>query len=135
MVIKKADIRPEKLHICFCPFPKLYNLKKDYPNDSTTFQTFVSSCYTARRRSTFNPYDLGRVKTMSKFIINQNVQANGDYEVHNLTTGCSFMPYPQNRVDLGEHLNCFSAVLAAKRRWPNARINGCYYCCNACHTS
>ena len=51
---------------------------------------------------------------MSKFIINQNVQANGDYEVHNLTTGCSFMPYPQNRVDLGEHLNCFSAVLAAK---------------------
>jgi len=72
---------------------------------------------------------------MSKFIINQNIQANGDYEVHNLTTGCSFMPYPQNRVDLGEHLNCFSAVLAAKRRWPNARINGCYYCCNTCHTS
>ncbi|HBM1760223.1 TPA: hypothetical protein LUJ82_003488 [Acinetobacter baumannii] len=53
---------------------------------------------------------------MSKFIINQNVQANGDYEVHNLTTGCSFMPYPQNRVDLGEHPHCFSAVLAARRR-------------------
>lgn len=72
---------------------------------------------------------------MSKFIINQNPQANGDYEVHNLTTGCSFMPHPQNRVDLGEHPNCFSAVLAAKRKWSNARINGCYYCCNNCHTS
>ena len=22
-----------------------------------------------------------------------------------------------------------------KRRWPNNRINGCYYCANACHTS
>lgn len=29
---------------------------------------------------------------MSKFIINKNQQTNGDHEVHNLTTGCSFMP-------------------------------------------
>lgn len=72
---------------------------------------------------------------MSKFIINQNAQANGDHEVHNLTTGCPFMPQLQNRIDLGEHTHCSGAVSLAKRNWPQARINGCYYCCNSCHTS
>lgn len=72
---------------------------------------------------------------MQRFVINSNQQPNGDHEVHNLTTGCSFMPAPQNQIDLGIHATCHGAVLEARSRWPKHRINGCYYCCNACHTS
>lgn len=70
---------------------------------------------------------------MPQFYINTNQQANGDNEVHQ--DPCTYMPAPQNRVDLGNHPNCQSAVADAKRRWPRGQINGCYYCANACHTS
>lgn len=72
---------------------------------------------------------------MPRFIINKNAQTNGDHEVHNLTDGCSYMPNPENQIDLGVHASCHEAVAAAKRKWPGNRINGCYYCCNPCHTS
>jgi hypothetical protein len=72
---------------------------------------------------------------MAKFIINRNAQSNGDHEVHNATTGCSFMPAPENQIDLGVHVSCHGAVSLAKQKWPDNRINGCYYCCNACHTT
>lgn len=72
---------------------------------------------------------------MPSFVINKNQQSNGDHEVHNLTTGCTYMPNPENQIDLGTHPNCQGAVAKAKRNWPDARINGCYYCCNECHTS
>ncbi|HEX7048299.1 MAG TPA: hypothetical protein VF275_12080 [Gammaproteobacteria bacterium] len=72
---------------------------------------------------------------MSTFIINQNAQSNGDHEVHNRTAGCSFMPDPENQINLGTHVTCQGAVASAKTSWPGYRINGCYYCCNACHTS
>lgn len=72
---------------------------------------------------------------MPKFIINRNTQANGDNEVHNSTTGCIYMPKSENQIDLGYHNSCKEAVADAKRRWSNNKINGCFYCCNACHTS
>lgn len=72
---------------------------------------------------------------MPNFIVNSNAQSNGDHEVHNVSAGCSYMPAAGNRVDLGTHATCHGAVSHAKQKWPNARINGCYYCCNACHTS
>jgi hypothetical protein len=72
---------------------------------------------------------------MDKFIINQNQQSNGDYEVHNSTKGCSYMPNPENQVDLGMHSSCHGAVAQAKNRWPNDKIDGCFYCANECHTS
>ncbi|MBI1674324.1 hypothetical protein [Shewanella sp. DW31] len=72
---------------------------------------------------------------MSNYIINKNAQSNGDHEVHNTTTGCSYMPNAENQIDLGSHLTCSGAVLAARKTWPEAKINGCYYCCNPCHTS
>lgn len=74
-------------------------------------------------------------KSLPSFIINKNQQQNGDYEVHNTTTGCSFMPQVANQIALGIHTDCASAVRQAKQNWPNARINGCYYCCRPCHTS
>lgn len=72
---------------------------------------------------------------MAKFILNQNQQSNGDYEVHNRTTGCTYMPKVENQIDLGDHITCHGAVAYARGQWPNAKINGCYYCCNSCHTS
>lgn len=73
--------------------------------------------------------------TMSYFIMNARAQSNGDHEVHNTTTGCIFMPAASNRIDLGWYLDCSDAVAEAKRLYKNRRINGCYHCARACHTS
>lgn len=72
---------------------------------------------------------------MPSFIVNTNRQGNGDFEVHNSTTGCAYMPNPANQVKLGDHVSCVGAVAYAKVQWPTAKINGCYYCCNYCHTT
>ena len=72
---------------------------------------------------------------MARYVINKNAQANGDHEVHNITNGCNYLPNHENQIDLGYHNSCHEAVAHAKRKWPDYRINGCYYCCNACHTS
>lgn len=72
---------------------------------------------------------------MPQFIINKNAQANGDHEVHNATEGCSYMPDPANQIDLGYHTSCHGAVAEARQKWRDNRINGCYYCCNPCHTT
>jgi hypothetical protein len=66
-----------------------------------------------------------------KYYVNQNAQANGDHEVHVPT--CSFFPEASNRTYLGEFMNCHAAVREAKRHYPQS--NGCFYCCNECHTS
>jgi hypothetical protein len=67
---------------------------------------------------------------MKKYYVNKNAQANGDHEVH--TTGCSFLPLERNRIYLGEFSNCHLAVQDARKRY--SQVNGCYYCCNECHT-
>lgn len=68
---------------------------------------------------------------MPKYYVNKNAQSNGDHEVHE--EGCSHMPLLENRIDLGVHLNCYSAVIAAKVYYSQA--DGCYYCSEECHTS
>lgn len=40
---------------------------------------------------------------MDGLILNQNQQANGDHEVHNKSSGCSFMPMQASQIDLGQH--------------------------------
>ncbi|GJL85793.1 MAG: hypothetical protein DHS20C02_15680 [Micavibrio sp.] len=67
---------------------------------------------------------------MANYYVNKNKQPSGDNEVHR--QGCSFMPDPENREYLGDYSSCFPAVAEAKRRGYNA--DGCYYCCNDCHT-
>ena len=47
MDIKKADIRPEKLHICFRPFPQRLITTEDYLNDSTAFISISMQLYVA----------------------------------------------------------------------------------------
>lgn len=67
---------------------------------------------------------------MAAYYVNKKQQLNGDREVH--TTGCPHPPEFHNRVSLGEHFSCQSAVLKARQHY--IQVNGCYYCCNSCHT-
>lgn len=70
---------------------------------------------------------------MPNYIVNRNAQSNGDYEVHDLSRATSCLPNEVNRVALGNHLNCGSAVQAA-RNAGYRKANGCAYCATACHT-
>ena len=67
---------------------------------------------------------------MASYYVNNNTQSNGDHEVH--TTGCSWLPEPQNRVYLGEFASCFPAVGEARKH--HSQVNGCVHCSIACHT-
>ncbi|MBC2776450.1 hypothetical protein [Parasphingopyxis marina] len=69
---------------------------------------------------------------MPYFYVNANAQANGDHEVHQKDADCGHEPEPKNREGLGWHANCHGAVAEAKKRY--LQSNGCYYCCNDCHT-
>ena len=68
---------------------------------------------------------------MSKYYVNKNAQSNGDHEVHE--SGCTYMPNEGNRKYLGDFDSCAPAVREAKKTYPQS--NGCYYCCNPCHTT
>lgn len=67
---------------------------------------------------------------MKKYYVNDNVQFNGDHEVHR--EDCQYLPQPQNRVYLGEYSNCEPAVTKAKGHYK--QVNGCKTCCANCHT-
>jgi len=68
---------------------------------------------------------------LMRYYVNKNVQSNGDHEVH--TEICGWLPDAENRVYLGNFTNCYPAVVEAKKYYPQS--DGCFYCCNLCHTS
>ena len=68
---------------------------------------------------------------MANYYVNTNEQSNGDHEVH--TDGCTYPPDHSNRLQLGWFSNCRDAVTEAKKTYRQS--NGCYWCCNACHTT
>ena len=68
---------------------------------------------------------------MEQYYVNDNPQSNGDHEVHK--NGCSYMPSILNRTYLGMFSSCDNAISEAKKK--HNQVNGCYYCCRACHTS
>ena len=67
---------------------------------------------------------------MTAYYLNRNAQANGDHEVH--TEHCQHLPEPHNRIYLGEHSGCHSAVATAKFIHPEWKINECFYCSRVC---
>ena len=79
----------------------------------------------------FSVPQIGEFK-MAQYYLNRNSQETGENEVHRL--GCSFMPRLENRISLGEHFHCQSAVDEAVRQKPFWTIDGCAYCCPNCHT-
>ena len=72
---------------------------------------------------------------MPYYCVNMNAQADsGDHEVHETSpNSCSHLPDPENRKALGWHSNCHGAVDKARETYDD--VNGCYYCCNDCHTT
>ena len=69
---------------------------------------------------------------MEHYYVNKNAQSNGDHEVHR--NGCSYFPSIQNVEYLGLFESCHVAIVKSKSRGYNP-TNGCFYCCNECHTS
>lgn len=73
-----------------------------------------------------------------RYFMNSNQQKNGDYEVH--TEVCSYGKLVQSPLELGNFLSCGPAVQLANELYGSeaqrlqGRINGCFFCCNACHT-
>lgn len=77
---------------------------------------------------------------MDKYILNKNKQSSesgNDYEVHNESKSCEYLPDKKNRIDLGRHRSCHAAVRTARRKRPlwKQNINGCFYCSRPCHTT
>jgi len=68
---------------------------------------------------------------MNQYFLNKNAQSNGQHEVH--TASCTYVPSLENRIDLGYHSNCHSAITKAKSMYPYWNIDGCYFCSLACH--
>jgi len=68
---------------------------------------------------------------MVRYFVDEQAQANGDHEVHK--QGCAWLATAEQTKDLGQHLSCHAAVLAARRWFPKA--NGCARCSAACHTT
>ena len=68
-----------------------------------------------------------------RYYVNHNAQDNGDHEVHK--DGCNYLPGITNRIDLGLFQSCGPAVAKAKSLYPLWKINGCYWCALACHTT
>jgi hypothetical protein len=68
------------------------------------------------------------------YCLNRNAQEGGEHEVHRLNTPYSCLPAPENRIDLGWHINCQSAIAEARRRYPYWIIDGCGICIPECHT-
>ena len=66
---------------------------------------------------------------MKNYYVNMNAQTNGDHEVH--AEGCYYMP--SQKKYLGSFSSCQGAVVEAKKTY--SKSNGCYFCCNECHTS
>jgi len=75
---------------------------------------------------------------MATFIVSKPQQrpVTGQYEVHNLSRGCSLLSVEVFRQPLGEFLICHSALEFVRRQnGPSLIFNGCAYCCNECHTT
>ena len=66
---------------------------------------------------------------MEYYYVYKNVQPNGDHEVH--IKGCNFLPASENRIPLGQFYSCDNAIIEATKYYN--QVNGCYYCCQACH--
>ncbi len=69
---------------------------------------------------------------MATYYVNKNAQANGDHEVHKVDA-CPTPAAEVNRLYLGEHSSCSTAVAEAKKHY--SQSNGCANCVPACHTS
>ena len=67
---------------------------------------------------------------MPSYYVNRNAQDDGYHEVHE--NDCTQGADPKNQDDLGWHSDCSGAVSKARKSY--TYVDGCAYCCEACHT-
>lgn len=61
---------------------------------------------------------------MKNYYVNDNVQSNGDHEVHHST--CYYLPQIVSKTYLGIFISAIDAVKKAKQYY--SQSNGCAYC-------
>lgn len=68
---------------------------------------------------------------IQKYFVNKDHSGNPkhNHEVH--AEGCRWMPSVTNRIDLGYHEGCGTAIIAARTYYNN--VDGCHTCCSDCH--
>ncbi len=66
---------------------------------------------------------------MDRYIINADAQANGVYEVHNMTKGCECLASIKSQNQLGFFATWDLALKRAKTNWPREKISACPTCC------
>ncbi|MGV3610212.1 MAG: hypothetical protein ACO1N0_04620 [Fluviicola sp.] len=67
---------------------------------------------------------------MPNYYVNTDPQSTGENEVHE--NGCKHGPLASKQKSLGWHSSCSLAIAEAKKHY--SKVDGCYYCANACHT-
>ena len=67
---------------------------------------------------------------MKLYYVNKKANSNGDHEVH--SSECNFLKIIAKKMYLGLFYSCKEAIANAKKTYKQS--NGCYYCCNECHT-
>lgn len=72
------------------------------------------------------------IKTKGHYCVNKNPQETGEHEVHDVSCESPHLPKPENRIELGWHPDCHSALEEARRHYLN--VDGCAECCASCHT-
>lgn len=70
---------------------------------------------------------------MANYIVNRRTDSRGFHEVHNLDAAQGCLPNAENRIALGVHYSCQSAVASAKANGYTP-ADGCFYCAYACHS-
>jgi hypothetical protein len=63
------------------------------------------------------------------FCLSKHANKSGEYEIHRtLPAPCPRLPDTNNQISLGSHKNPNSAAGIARSKYPELRINGCFYC-------
>lgn len=66
---------------------------------------------------------------MPWYYVNKNAQSDGYHEVHE--TDCTQGANLENQQSVGWHSDCHGAVTKARESY--TYVDGCAYCCAACH--
>lgn len=64
------------------------------------------------------------------YYVNDNQQNTGEHEVHN--ENCTYLSQIVSKTYLGYFDNCDDAVTKAKQHYSD--VDGCFHCCEPCHT-
>ena len=67
---------------------------------------------------------------MQHYYVSKQEQSNGNHEIH--VPRCAHLPDANDRIYLGTFTNCRDALHTARSHYEKS--NGCYWCCNTCHT-